>query len=66
MEEFLGVEVHLYQVGFKLLSPKMPGEEGMGSSMGARGRGRQSESGPSLLNIGFLWREVDCPFLAFR
>lgn len=29
-------------------------------------RGHQSESGPSLLNISFLWREVDCPFLAFR
>lgn len=55
--------------------PKMPGKEGggrgggrvSGGGAGAAGsRGHQSESGPSLLSIGFLWREVDCPFLAFR
>ena len=33
---------------------------------GPEAEGHQSESSPSLLNIGFLWREVDCPFLAFR
>lgn len=39
----------------------------MGGGGGGTGsRGRQSESGPSLFNISFLWREVDCPFLAFR
>lgn len=70
--------VHLYQSSqhtkqvFQV--PKMPGREGGGwwgrvsrGGAGAAGsRGHQSESGPSLFSIGFLWREVDCPFLAFR
>lgn len=68
-DKFLGVsEAHLYETGFKHLSFKIVGKEDRGGvcKWGTGREGLQSESGPSLLNIGFLWREVDCPFLDFE
>lgn len=73
-------EAHLYQAvntpsrcAQAPKSQKCQGKRGKGEGVSGgrrRGdtgnRGRQSESGPSLFNISFLWREVDCPFFAFR
>lgn len=68
-EEFLGVLRHTCsKQRFKL--PRTRKCQGRGVRVGCRqgtgSRECQSESGPSLLNISFLWEEVDCPFLDFR